>query len=589
MLPYVILLTYYFVKLGCSQECSCAYLDEQMNLMRMNVGARIVASFALVLTIMAGMTAVALWRLQALDSTTASLVQDKLAKRQLAADILAVARLNGLRVAALARSDSLEVSDYFAAQLSSGERSQATLEQRMAQLPREPREAELQRRAAAARAAYLAVRAETLKFKDQGKTGEAAQLADGQLETTFQAWMAALAAQLDYLGAEAARMAAASNAQYVDGRNLLIGMGLLALLAGAGLAWALTRSIVIPLRHAGAVIARVAGGDLRPQASNTAQSSDEFGRLSSALADMTAILAVTIKGVRDGAGALDSASAAIAHGNLDLAERTGQQAAALEETASSVEELSAAVRHNSGHAQRATALALGASAAAGEGGRQVADVVDTMAAIGEAAARIVDITGVIDGIAFQTNLLALNAAVEAARAGEQGRGFAVVAGEVRNLAQRTSTAAREIKLLIGASVERIDNGRRLSETAGASMDGIVARVAEVSAMIAAISQSSAEQSAGIEQISRAVVEIDAMTQQNAALVDEAASSAGSLHTQAAALAASAATFQLSPTEDAAPSLPKVRVLKMVPVLEPTGKAAGTPYPAATRSYGNGGR
>jgi methyl-accepting chemotaxis protein len=221
-----------------------------------------------------------------------------------------------------------------------------------------------------------------------------------------------------------------------------------------------------------------------------------------------------------------------------------------------------------------------------DGGKAVAGVTGTMAEIATAAARIVDITGVIDSIAFQTNLLALNAAVEAARAGEQGRGFAVVAGEVRSLAQRTSVAAREIKLLIGNSVACIDSGRRQTEHAGATMDGIVARVAEVTAMIGAISQSGAEQASGIDQISRAVVDIDTMTQQNAAMVGEAAASAAALHAQAAALSATAATFILaSMAEEQAPP-ERALPLKLVAVRDQAafkgGKTAVTVLPVQRR-------
>src|SRR5450830_1904902 len=234
-----------------------------MTILRMNVWARIVASFALVLAIMAGMTAVALWRLQTADASTASLVRDKLARRQLDADILAGARLNGLRAAALARSDSLEVADYFTAQLATGDRAQAALEAQLSVLVAQdpdPAAGALLAKSAGARAAYLAVRAEMLKLKDLGKTGEVGQLADGALESRFQAWLTALSAQLAFDSAAANTVAAASNAQFVNSRALLLGLGVLALAAGATLAFLLTRSIVLPLRRAGQLIARVAGG-----------------------------------------------------------------------------------------------------------------------------------------------------------------------------------------------------------------------------------------------------------------------------------------------------------------------------------------
>jgi methyl-accepting chemotaxis protein len=493
-----------------------------MKITKLNTGARVVLSFAIVLLIMATMSLVALWRLQTADDTTASLVREKLAKRQLTSELLGLSRLNGVRVAAIARSDSLEVGDYFMGQLGEGEKAQLALESQLSRLALDPAERVLLAKAASGNGAYLAVRAELFKLKDLGKTQEVAQLADAGLESTFKAYTGALVETLDYQTRQAGLVAMESGRQFTLSRNLLVGLGAFALIAGAGLAWMLTRSIVTPLRAAVGHIVRVAGGDLRPI--DAGAGTDEIGQLLAALRDMTARLAAT--------------------GNADLSRRTEQQAGALEETASSVEQLTAAVRQNSAHAHQANQLAIAASAVAGKGGKVVADVVETMAAISGFAGKIIDITGVIDGIAFQTNLLALNAAVEAARAGEHGRGFAVVAAEVRSLAQRSSTAAREIKMLIDDSVARIESGRRLTEVAGSTMDDIVSSVRRVTAIMRAISESSSEQEAGIDQINSAIIDIDAVTQQNAALVEQAAASAEAMHEQAAELATMVGHFQV---------------------------------------------
>jgi methyl-accepting chemotaxis protein len=517
-----------------------------MKITTLNTGARVVLSFAVVLLIMATMSAVALWRLQAADDTTTSLVRDNLARRQLTSEALALSMLNGIRAAAVARSDSLEVADYFLSQLKDGDKQQAALETGLSAFAADTAGLRLVAEAAGANRAYLAVRADLFKLKDLGKTQEVAQLADTALETSFKRHTDALAALLDHQSRQASAVAAASSRQFAASRNLLVGLGGFALLAGAALALALTRSIVMPLREALRQIVRVAGGDLRPVATRERRSlrrGDEFGQLLAALDAMTVRLSATVANMRTGALAIDVASAEIAAGNADLSRRTEQQAGALEETASSTEQLTAAVIQNSDHARAANQLALTASAVAGKGGKVVADVIDTMAAIGSFATRIVDITGVIDGIAFQTNLLALNAAVEAARAGEQGRGFAVVAAEVRSLAQRSSSAAREIKALIGDSVAEVETGRRLAGVAGTTMADIIASVERVTSIMAAISAAGAEQEAGIGQINSAIGDIDAVTQHNAALVEQAAASAGAMRELAADLARMAGYFR----------------------------------------------
>jgi methyl-accepting chemotaxis protein len=286
----------------------------------------------------------------------------------------------------------------------------------------------------------------------------------------------------------------------------------------------------------------VAGGDLSSDIQ--IRSRDEVGQLSAALKDMNSSLIAIVSEVRKGTDSIGTASAEIAAGNMDLSERTERQAGSLEETASSMEELTSTVKQNANNASQANQLAMSASDVAGKGGAVVAQVVDTMASINASSRKIVDIIAVIDGIAFQTNILALNAAVEAARAGEQGRGFAVVATEVRNLAQRSAAAAKEIKALIGDSVDKVDAGARLVDQAGATMEEIVASVRRVTDIMGEIAFATQEQLSGIEHINGAITEMDQSTQQNAALVEQASAAAVTMQEQATHLVDAVSVFKL---------------------------------------------
>jgi len=305
---------------------------------------------------------------------------------------------------------------------------------------------------------------------------------------------------------------------------------------------------VKPVRVAARIATKVAAGDLtvRVRTGGT----DEAAQLMQALADMTQNLRSILGEVVQGAHSVAGTSARIVQGNLDLSQRTEEQAVTLEQTASSMEELTTTVAQNAEHARQASQLALDASAVARRGGEAVDQVVHTMDEISDASRKISDIIGVIDGIAFQTNILALNAAVEAARAGEQGRGFAVVATEVRNLAQRSAAAAKEIKALIGDSVAKVEVGTRQVDAAGRTMEEIVGSVRHVSDLIAGIAAASQEQSAGIAQVNTAVTQMDQVVQQNATLVEEATAATESMKAQAKALLEVVARFRLA--EGAAP-------------------------------------
>lgn len=325
-------------------------------------------------------------------------------------------------------------------------------------------------------------------------------------------------------------------------RYLVISATVVALIVGGSLSLLIAASITVPVAQAVALAKRVAGGDLSPQSHTTR--GDELGQLLSALGEMQTQLRQIVGAVRQGSEGVSNGSREIAAGNQDLSARTENQAASLEETASAMDELGTTVRHNADIARQASQLAGDASGVAVRGGEQVAEVVMTMSEINESSRKIADIIGTIDSIAFQTNILALNAAIEAARAGEQGRGFAVVAGEVRSLAHSSAEAARAIKALIAASVERVERGTVTVERAGATMTEMVHSIRRVTELMAEVSAASQEQARGVEQVGEAVTSMDQATQQNAALVEQMAAAASSQERQAGELLESMARFRL---------------------------------------------
>ena len=346
-----------------------------------------------------------------------------------------------------------------------------------------------------------------------------------------------------------AQSKADAEAAFENARNFMIVLLLAAVAMGIAMAWLIARSLRKQLGGEPAYTAKIAGsiahGDL--SIAIETESSDR-GSLLVEMKEMRNSLVGIVEQVRRGTETIGTASREIAAGNIDLSSRTELQASSLEKTASAMEELTSTVKQNADNAREANALAATASDVARKGGEVVSQVVGTMGEINSSASKISDIIGVIDGIAFQTNILALNAAVEAARAGEQGRGFAVVASEVRNLAQRSAAAAKEIKTLIGDSVEKVERGSKLVGQAGVTMDEVVASVRRVTDIMSEIANASAEQSAGIEQVNLSIIEMDGMTQQNAALVEEAAAAAQSLQDQASELARVVSIFKLSEGE-----------------------------------------
>jgi methyl-accepting chemotaxis protein len=424
--------------------------------------------------------------------------------------------------------------------------------------------------------------------RDQARLDEAKAQFNGISRSTFNAALAVTDKAIKFQEQGATRAYEDATRMYENTRLAVIVLLVAAVAIGAGLAYAATRSITRPIAEAVTAAERVAQGDL--SADIRATSTDEVGALLTALRNMNDSLVGIVSQVRNSSDSIATGSAQIASGNADLSQRTEEQASNLEETAASMEQLTATVKQNSDTARQATQLATSACAVAEQGGQAVTQVIHTMEQISASSKKIADIIGVIDGIAFQTNILALNAAVEAARAGEQGRGFAVVAGEVRSLASRSAEAAKEIKALIGESVQTVESGSATVAGAGNTMTQIVTQVRRVSDLMGEISAASGEQSQGISQVGEAVTQLDQVTQQNAALVEESAAAADSLKHQAARLAEVVSVFKLpsgaQPAFTAAPSPPRSATLAAPP--RPAGRpVARAPAiartPAASKS------
>ena len=407
------------------------------------------------------------------------------------------------------------------------------------------------------------------------------QMYAGESEAAFVA-MEAMVGRMQQAHAEDVRVATGGMRGIFDNARLWVGVALLAcVLLAVVLGVAIARAVSRPAHEAVAVARAISEGNLTVHI--PAGGRDEMGQLLQALLQMRDNLARVVSGVRGYAEGVSTASAEIAQGNHDLSSRTESQASALEETAASMEELGSTVRQNADNARQANQMAMNASTVAVQGGEVVSQVVETMKGISTASNKIADIIGVIDGIAFQTNILALNAAVEAARAGEQGRGFAVVASEVRSLAGRSAEAAKEIKSLISASVERVEQGNIQAEKAGETMTEVVNAIRRVTDIMGEISAASSEQSAGVSQVGEAVTQMDQATQQNAALVEQMAAAAGSLSGQARELVQAVAQFRLVQQDTvAAPPRPPARPVSAPTVSAPSPSAAKQVRPPAAK-------
>ncbi|WP_343650629.1 methyl-accepting chemotaxis protein [Herbaspirillum sp.] len=508
----------------------------------MTIGMRLGLAFAAVLVLMAMITGIGIWRLQAVGKLNDMMVNDALVKERLVNTFYKSIEINVGRIVAAAKNADPEQQKFYKQEIGATISKNNELVKRMEELITDDAGRAGLNEINERRKVVLAANAAVFKEKDAGNEEAARKAVDEQLLPSTRVYLAAIEKLANLQTERIQALTVEIDGLFRTARIVMLTLGVIAILLGVVLALVITRSITAPLNKAVDVAGRVAKGQLDNQID--VRSGDETGQLMRALKEMNDNLVGIVSRVRQGTDTIATASTEIAHGNLDLSNRTEQQASSLEETASAMEELTSTVKQNADNARQANQLAASASEVAVQGGSVVSEVVATMGSINDSSRKIVDIIAVIDGIAFQTNILALNAAVEAARAGEQGRGFAVVASEVRTLAQRSASAAKEIKELIGDSVGKVEAGSKLVEQAGATMEEVVASVRRVTDIVGEITSASQEQSDGIEQVNQAINLMDEATQQNAALVEQAAAAARQMQEQAAALSETVSVFRL---------------------------------------------
>jgi methyl-accepting chemotaxis protein len=552
----------------------------------LKIGTRLGFGFALILVLLTVMTIIGILRLSSASALTDHMIDVKIRDQRQIAEWTKIVEVNAARtMGAWMVADPLDQKMIETMMTKSSSRA-TEIQDKIGATIEEAELRPLFQNVLDTRKAYTASRKAVFTAKAAGDLARGKQLFEGQMAQDRTAYLAALGAFADKQGALLDATAVTIQQQYTSGRTLLVLLGLAAIVLGVTAAWWITRTITQPINAALRVAETVSSGDLTSDIQ--VDTTDETGQLMNALKVMNSNLVGIVGQVRSGTELIASASTEIAAGNQDLSSRTEQQASSLEETASSMEELTSTVKFNAENARQANALAINASQIASRGGSVVGEVVDTMGSINDSSRKIVEIISVIDGIAFQTNILALNAAVEAARAGEQGRGFAVVATEVRNLAQRSAAAAKDIKGLIDDSVQKVALGSELVDKAGQTMAEIVTSIGRVTEIMTQISNASDEQSQGIAQVNDAITQMDQVTQQNAALVEQAAAAAESMQEQSAKLADVVSVFKLAgglaPTP--APTVRKPAPARPALTKRAPAKVAGTvassaPAPAPT--------
>ena len=513
-----------------------------MNLRNLSVGLRLGLSFSVILCITAVIAGISVWGTSSLQKASDELATHEMEQQFLVASWAADVRVNWVRTEAFLKAIDRDYMDKLAADVVASTKPIDTKARRVDELVQDTKGRAMLQSIGTARKAFSEKLGEITDLHRMGEPN-VPTLVDQQLRPLADSYVKGLDELLAYMNEQVKASQEGNDAMARNIKVLLLVATALALVIGSLQAWMVARSIVGPLHSGKEAAERIADGDLTHPL--PAASQDETGQLLQALSAMQMRLASIVSNVRHNAEGVATASVEIASGNNDLSARTEQQASALQQTAASMEQLSSTVRQNADNARTANQLAMTTSTVAAQGGDVVAQVVETMKGINASSQKIADIISVIDGIAFQTNILALNAAVEAARAGEQGRGFAVVAGEVRSLAQRSAEAAKEIKGLIQASVERVEQGSTLVDQAGHTMTEVVGAIRRVTDIMGEISSASSEQSQGVSQVGEAITQMDHTTQQNAALVEESAAAADSLRSQAAQLVDAVAVFRVN--------------------------------------------